>query len=1010
MGWAKSATTGRRKTTCQALLPAPIPMRETPIGMRAGTSRVTRAVPAPSPVRVELQAQSPARDRRPLPVYDVSTGQDLETPVNLDNTLLQAMFPDLQIALGQVPPPPPRSSPEQVEAHWQAVLEDLSRDLGDQAGPQTTLGTGMALDVATGARKEGRFLYTDGQVGRQVADTFEKIMAYGGLLASPCLRPPQFVRGVRVLVVKEGEMGTGDCAGKMSTRLAQLFDRDGSQAGQFRLGIRLDEDRVVVGKGTLKQMDWADVDEQGRGYDLILPDSAFKGNMPEYGEHTLDIYLGFVAWSQERRTKLSYQALQWFDPELVEQCIFPRADTQIPILLEAMKTSEGAREFLKIERQDRDAEVRETEAGELEAEDVREPAVLEEVLAADVSGELIDHPYVQSGLRRRLRQAWHDLAVGGGVKVPAFMGLPDSFRGAVDWLPDGVVVCPDLPAGEVLATRYPIRTRQDVQIWRNVRSSKELQNLGFEAPGEAEEGRILSFFLYARRHKGAVFMNHATAKRVGGDFDGDVFQLMPVTHYKPLDQIDRPNREWSDLAPLADQVRRERWGQETTTPKVKRRLATHVAPERPEDITGKNRPWLASAAIQQGGHRAEFLRDIAAHLDAQPMAAESRDGLAGTLTDIAGDSVRSLDEAVEIAEAHGFDAHAWISEREKDLFTLAQAYNRKQVARQALKNMDSYLGQIVYTVARVNASERFTPEDREQVITRLAEELQAEVDKFKYDTAADMEYVNAVREKVGRELVWLDVHKDPDVFSRETVLSPSNDPVSRLWNHVTGQFRAWERAPQPPKHFQGMLPAEFTPEQYAEARRRVRSYNRTVARAIQAEDDKALVSAIQELEGWSASVTDLQERRTWAQAVWHAAHESDRPGATASAAFHAFRPEMLAQLAAPQPRPMSEIVILGAQHQENLGEAIVRYDRPQTVRIHVLLEDYTDTYGRTERRLAAYELGDEGQPVQRIGYLPKDAPRQTGKYLATLQRQEGKQRLEGKLSALRDHAPDTSNR
>ena len=56
--------------------------------------------------------------------------------------------------------------------------------------------------------------------------------------------------------------------------------------------------------------------------------------------------------------------------------------------------------------------------------------MLEQVLAADVTGDLIDHPYVQSGLRRRLREAWHDLAVGGGVKVPSFMGLPDAFRGA----------------------------------------------------------------------------------------------------------------------------------------------------------------------------------------------------------------------------------------------------------------------------------------------------------------------------------------------------------------------------------------------------------------------------------------------------------------------------------------------------------------------------------------------------------------------------------------------------
>ncbi len=174
---------------------------------------------------------------------------------------------------------------------------------------------------------------------------------------------------------------------------------------------------------------------------------------------------------------------------------------------------------------------------------------------------------------------------------------------------------------------------------------------------------------------------------------------------------------------------------------------------------------------------------------------------------------------------------------------------------------------------------------------------------------------------------------------------------------------------------------------------------------------RALVGAIQELEGWSEAISDRSEnRRTWAQAVWHAAHETERPGATASAAFHAFRPEMLAQLAAPQPRPMTEsrrhsygIVILGAQHENNLGERAAEYDRPQTVRLRVLLEDYRDTYGRTERRLAAYELGEEGQPGRRLGYLPKDAPRQVGGYLATLQRPEGKRRIEGRLAPLQSH-------
>jgi len=286
----------------------------------------------------------------------------------------------------------------------------------------------------------------------------------------------------------------------------------------------------------------------------------------------------------------------------------------------------------------------------------------------------------------------------------------------------------------------------------------------------------------------------------------------------------------------------------------------------------------------------------------------------------------------------------------------------------------------------------------------LAEELQAEVHKLKYDPATNMDYVNEVRKKVGRNLVWLDVHKDPDISNRETRLSPCKDTVSHLWNHITCQFRAWERAPQPPKHFKEVLLTEFTSEQYTEARKRVLDYNRTIARAMQTDDEKALVSAIQELEGWSDTYDEPTERRIMAQAVWHATHDNDRPGATASAAFQAFQPEVLAQLQKPQPRPMSGIAILGAQHEGNLGQSVAEYDLPRTLRLRVLLEDYKDTYGRTEQRMAAYALDGRGECSHRIGYLPKDAPRRIGDYLATLHRPEGKRRLEGTLSLL-EHQP-----
>jgi hypothetical protein len=87
---------------------------------------------------------------------------------------------------------------------------------------------------------------------------------------------------------------------------------------------------------------------------------------------------------------------------------------------------------------------------------------------------------------------------------------------------------------------------------------------------------------------------------------------------------------------------------------------------------------------------------------------------------------------------------------------------------------------------------------------------------------------------------------------------------------------------------------------------------------------------------------------------------------------------------------MSEIIILGAHHGGNLWERVVEHDQPQTVRTQVLLEDHQDTYGSTEQRLAAYAIDDAGALIQRIGYLPKDAFRGEGRYLATLHRPPGR--------------------
>ena len=105
---------------------------------------------------------------------------------------------------------------------------------------------------------------------------------------------------------------------------------------------------------------------------------------------------------------------------------------------------------------------------------------------------------------------------------------------------------------------------------------------------------------------------------------------------------------------------------------------------------------------------------------------------------------------------------------------------------------------------------------------------------------------------------------------------------------------------------------------------------------------------------------------------------------------------------------MREVYILGPQYKQNLGEeGVTYYHEPRQQRIRIALEDYTTKKGEREHRLAAYELGDDGQPGRRIGYLPKDAPRQGGDYVATLHRplnQKGERgRIEGTLSPLQKH-------
>jgi hypothetical protein len=366
------------------------------------------------------------------------------------------------------------------------------------AGPETSpdvlagsLPEGYSLDFATGAKKHGDFIMSKKPIGPLFWATAEEAVAYGSNLLTSCWAFSPEAMPLTVLVVEDGEMGTGDCHGKASLTLWAKMGGDVQKAAQFRMASASEG---LLAKGTLV------VDSAIEGYglveegiDLVLPVSAFKSTYkPDPGTYTWTVVLGIVAWSEVRPTKFSWQVLQWFSWEAIEQDLLPSVEVIAAQLLEAMTDTRKLAEHLK-----------------LDAKGIDLPFL--DILLADEHGQLSQHPYVVKTAGRMLRQRWLHLALGAGQKFVGLMALPD------DSLPFGVVTANDLPTGECIFTGYPLRYWGDLRIVHNAGGS--------------------------RIHRGVVWMSHETAAAIGRDFDGDYVQLVPADEYPALaDEI----RSWAD--------------------------------------------------------------------------------------------------------------------------------------------------------------------------------------------------------------------------------------------------------------------------------------------------------------------------------------------------------------------------------------------------------------------------------------------------------------------------------
>ena len=106
--------------------------------------------------------------------------------------------------------------------------------------------------------------------------------------------------------------------------------------------------------------------------------------------------------------------------------------------------------------------------------------VVEGLLLADASGEIVRHPYVNNQLNKLLARWAFKAATGGGFRLPAFALMDDGYLflkdGQVvsgsDWIPEHKAIVP-LASKRGLCVRYPIRMVDDLLPFGNLSDERD---------------------------------------------------------------------------------------------------------------------------------------------------------------------------------------------------------------------------------------------------------------------------------------------------------------------------------------------------------------------------------------------------------------------------------------------------------------------------------------------------------------------------------------------------------
>jgi hypothetical protein len=505
----------------------------------------------------------------------------------LKNTLLSVLYPGIKVASINVPA-------ELLDDYEEAQVENaLARLVWN--------GIHYKLVGASGSAKKGKFYFVDREHSQAIADRFQHwpqaAIVYFGILVSPCkvmMEEPE----VRVLVVPDRKLGTNDCRGwirrAVFERLQRKHDgeilsaqverlrreRYGKAAGdenrdQAEESVLLqDAKQEVAGKrlaeGRFYQFRMAFADTQAKGAfkimeddvadaleaDFILPESAVKPGLKIHAvmysifgpgrRFRGNVVVGIREVSRQLDFESSYTLIEHAPEDSIQLEILPQAMKQVAKLSEAV--GKGRYEdLLEVLGHHPDRSLPEG----LEQNTSEEFRVVEGLLLADASGEIVRHPYVNNQLNKLLARWAFKAATSGGFRLPAFALMDDGylflkdgqvFSGS-DWIPEHKAIVP-LASRHGLCVRYPIRMVDDLLPFGNLSDDEiaaQLNNDLCRSSCTLPDSEIRELVRGQIRLEGTYVLHSETAKKNGGDFDFDWICVVEEDRF-PLFVKDRFSR------------------------------------------------------------------------------------------------------------------------------------------------------------------------------------------------------------------------------------------------------------------------------------------------------------------------------------------------------------------------------------------------------------------------------------------------------------------------------------